>query len=1234
VLPLYLFPRHDNPGSTSPPFPRRIFSELPVLHRVPALGERDAPGADRVFRSRVVSVMMLRFPLPLLLLLALAGCRSGDEDALFRLLPASHTGITFANTLAEDDSVYNPLAFDYLYNGAGVAVGDFNNNGLQDIFFGGNMVSSRLYLNQGDFRFQDATGAAGVGTDVWVTGVTAVDINQDGWLDLYVSVAGPDENRRANLLFVNQGPDANGVPRFVEQAEQWGLADTGYSTHAVFFDYDGDGLLDMYLLTNALEQFNRNALMGRRLNGEAASTDRLYRNNGDGTFSDVSREAGILTEGYGLGVVVADLNQDGWPDVYVANDFISNDLVWINNGDGTFTNRAAEYLRIQSHNSMGVDIADIDHDGLPEIMVVDMLPRDNFRKKMMAGGATYDVFTMGLMLGYEPQYVRNTLQLHNGFSPGGTPNFSEVGQLARVHDTDWSWAPLFSDFDNSGRRDLFITNGYRRDVTNLDFITYSHQWQNSSDPQERRSQMLRAMRELDEVKLPNYVFRNDGDLAFTDVTREWGHQIPSYSTGAVFVDLNNDGALDLVVSNIDGEAFVFQNRARELHPERNFLRVSLRGPAGNRGGYGAKVTIHTAEGLQYHDHTPYRGYKSSVEQTIHFGLGTVARVDSIEVRWPDGSYGLVRDVGVNQVLALDHRDAGPYTPRGAAAPQPLFQALPAGSGLQVAHESERIADFKHTPLLPHKHSQNGPGIAVGDVTGNGLDDVYVGTGRGQEKAVLLQTEPGRFVRRVLDADPDFEDMGALFFDANGNGHLDLYVVSGGGFLPNFPREYRDRLYLNDGRGGFRWAEDALPEVDASGSCVVAADFTGDGRLDLFVCGRVVPGEYPTAPRSYLLRNDTRRGGPVRFTDVTEELAPGLARVGLASDALWTDFDGDGNIDLIVVGEWMPITFFRNQGGRLVDVTASTGLGATGGWWNGIVAGDFTNNGRTDYVVGNLGLNTELRASPAEPMRLHAADFDGNGSIDPVLSYYIQGRSYPAHGRDQMIDQMVAMKARFLRFTDYGNATLDRVLTREEQARATVHEAVTLESVLLENLGGGRFAMRPLPRRAQFAPVFGMLARDFDGDGNLDVLLVGNSLAAEPRIGWYTASTGTLLLGDGAGGFRPVESRTSGFFVDGDAKGIAEVALDDERSLVLVTQNNDSLKAFQIRAPSGTRSVRLQPGDTHALLTLRDGRQRREEFHHGSAYLSGSSRRLRLPPDVERAVIHDARGGSREARVEN
>lgn len=1169
-----------------------------------------------------------------LIALALAACGS-QEPSLFLLRSAEETGITFANLLEEDDSLYNALDFDYIYNGAGVGVGDLNNDGLQDVFFAANMVSSRLYLNGGDFRFEDVTEAAGLATDAWATGVSMVDIDQDGLLDIYLSVAGPDsEDTRANLLFVNQGADEDGVPRFVEQAEEYGIADTGYSTHAVFMDYDRDGLLDLYVLTNALESFHRNLIRPKRMGGEASSTDRLYRNNGDGTFTDVSREAGILIEGYGLGVVAADLNGNGWTDIYVANDFLTNDLVWVNNGDGTFTNRAGDYLKHQSHNSMGVDIADFNNDALLDIMVADMLPRDNLRKKLMLAGSNYDAFHMKLGLGYEPQYVRNVLQLNNGIGPGGEPSFSEIGQLAGVHDTDWSWAPLFVDVNNNGLRDLLVTNGYRRDVTNLDFIAFSQESQTMQGDADRTTGLLEALRALPEVELPNYVFRNNGDLTFTDETEAWGLDIPSYSTGAAFADLNNDGDLDLVISNIDGEAFVFENRSESL-PDRNFLRVALEGPPGDVDGYGAKLMIRYGAEVQYDDYSPYRGYKSSVEQVVHFGLGAVTRVDSLAIEWPDGSSQVLRDIAANQVLTLRHADAN----RGESTKQALessalerdylFDARSLENGLDFRHESRELADFKHTPLLPHKHSQNGPGIAVGDVTGNGLEDVYIGTGRGQEKAVFLQTEPGRFMRSAIDDDETFEDMGALFFDANGDGRLDLYVVSGGGFLTNYPAEYQDRLYINDGGGTFRRAEDeALPEVVSSGSCVIAADYDGDGRLDLFVCGRIRPGEYPLPARSYLLRNESEPGGPVRFADVTDEVATGLADVGLVTDALWTDFDQDGSIDLILVGEWMPITFFRNDGGRFVDITDATGLGKTNGWWNSIVAGDFDNNGRVDYIVGNLGLNSEYRASEHEPMRVHAADFDNNGSIDPVLSYYIQGESHAAHPRDALIGQMIPMRGRFRSYEDYGNATLTQTLSAEERDRALMLESVTFETSYIENLGDGQFERRALPLRAQFAPTFGMLVNDFDADGNLDATLVGNSHATEPRIGWYTASTGSFLRGDGRGTFEYADGVQSGFFVDGDAKGIAELVLDEARSLVLVTQNNDDLRVFSPPPVEGHRLIRPEPLDAYAVLTFPDGSQRRHEFYYGSTYLAQSSRQLRVPPGAESVVIHDSSGATR------
>lgn len=1161
-------------------------------------------------------------------LCTLGACRSNQNPPLFELLSPRETGIHFANTLQEDDSIINPLHFDYLYNGAGVAVGDLNNDGRPDLYFAGNMVSGKLYLNRGDLKFRDVTEEAGLTTKAWGTGVSAVDINQDGLLDLYLCVAGPGPDaRRANLLFVNTGVDADGVPHFVERAKEYGIADTGYSTHAVFFDYDRDGDLDLYVLTNSLEKTSRNMLRPRLMNGEGPSTDRLYRNNGNGTFTNVSREAGITIEGYGLGVAASDLNQDGWPDLYVSNDFISNDLVWINNRDGTFTNRAGQYLKHQPHNGMGTDVADYNNDGRPDIMSVDMLPPDNRRQKLMIGGSNYDVFNMSLYMGYQPQYVRNTLQLNDGPGPDGAPHFSEIGQLAGVHATDWSWAPLFADFDNDGLKDLFISNGYRRDVTNLDYIAYTQASQSlgGGAPEQRRRELFAEMKKLPEVKLHNYLFRNNGDLTFSDESADWGMGDASFSNGAAYADLDGDGDLELVVNNLDGPASLYANRAERL-PDHHFLRVALRGPAGNLGGYGARVVARAGGRSQYLEQSPYRGYTSTVGSELHFGLGAARSVDSLEVHWPDGGYQLLTGVAADRSITLDRRAAGPAPAPARATEPPLLRAAGADHGLEFVHRERVTADFKVTPLLPRKYSQDGPGLAIGDVDGNGLDDVFIGAGRDQPRSIFLQSAPGRFARRPLPGDSTHEDMGALFFDADGDGHTDLYVVSGGSFPAAGPRFYQDRLYLNDGRGGLRLAADALPVDSASGSSVVAADYDRDGDLDLFVGGRIVPGRYPLPARSFLLRNDSRPGAP-RFTDVTHAVAPGLEKAGLVTSALWTDFDGDGRVDLLLTGEWMPLCFFRNEGGKLVDATASAGLAGSNGWWNSLVAGDFDGDGDTDYLAGNMGLNSRFKASPTEPVRVQARDFDGNGSLDPVLSYYIQGKSYPVAPRDVMIDQIMTMKGRFPRYADYAAATIDQTFTPEELKDAYLAESYTMRSSLVENLGGGKFALRPLPMPAQFSPAYGMVAADRNGDGKLDVLLVGNSYATDTQLGWYDASVGALLLGDGKGGFTDAGYARSGFFVDGDAKGAAELMIDGRRSLILVAQNNDSLRVFASEHEE-RRNVRLAPLDAYAVVTLADGSRRREEFYYGSTYLSQSSRCLEVPANATRAEIYDYAGKKR------
>ncbi len=1185
------------------------------------------------------------------LLAIISGCR--EEPRLFELLPPEKTGVTFVNSIKDDNFLVNALSFDNVYNGGGVAIGDVNNDGLQDIFFTGNMSPNRLYLNRGNMQFEDVTEAAGLKSYGWRTGVAMADVNGDGWLDIYILVGGTSaDDDMANQFYLNRGLNADGIPTFEEVAEEWGIADRRFGVQAAFFDYDLDGDLDLYVLNNALENDDKNVARPRKKNGEAINTDRLYRNNGDNTFTDVSEEAGILVEGYGLGVSIRDFNLDGWPDIYCTNDFLTNDVLYINNQDGTFTDRAAEYFKHQVHSGMGNDAEDFNNDGFIDIIALDMLPEDRVREKLMLPPASWDFFKRTLALGYTPQYMRNMLQLNNGWSPDGRITFSEIGRFSGIHATDWSWSSIFADFDNDGWKDLFITNGHRKDLTNLDFVIYGQRTLMMGTEEAMRRQLLDKVTGLPPIEVSNYVYQNAGNLKFIDKTKEWGLYLPSISQGSAFADLDNDGDLDLVVNNIDTTAFLYKNRVSDLGLS-HFLSIQLEGPALNPGGFGAKITIRYGGKMQYVDYSPFRGFQSTVGHGIHFGLGKDEKVDSLEIVWPDGRYQVLTEVASDQFITLRHADATLQKTNPPARFETLFVETPAIPGLQYRHVEHDVNDFIHSPLLPHKLSQFGPGIAIGDVDGNGLDDVFIGSDRGAPKTLLVQTSSGVFEPRPFPADTLYEDLGALFFDADLDGDLDLYIVSGGNFPPDtrgvfadrasafdfFTQEfsrplpdstyYQDRLYLNDGQGNFVRDEGALPDMYTSGSVVTGADFDGDGDIDLFVGGRLLQGRYPLPPRSYLLRNDSEPGGQVRFTDVTASIAPDLAHAGMVTTALWSDFDQDGFLDLIVAGEWMPIRFFRYTGDSFVEATASTGLASTTGWWNSLAAGDFDNDGDIDYVAGNYGINSNYRHTPDQPVRMYAGDFDRNGTIDPVLTAYQNGKRYVVAPRDLMIGQIPGMKLRFKTYGEYARATLDRTFTERELRDATVYEIATFESSYIENLGGGRFEMRPLPLRTQMAPVNGMMVDDYDGDGNLDVLFVGNFYGPEPLGGRADASIGGLLKGDGSGNFLFVEPARSGFFVDGDAKALAELAFGDGRTLLLVTQNDDSLRVFARSAHAQNRRIPLRPNDRYAHLTLEGGATRKHEFGYGSGYLSQSSRTYAIPSYATSAVIYDAEGNERQ-----
>ncbi|SDH22847.1 Repeat domain-containing protein [Dyadobacter soli] len=1155
-----------------------------------------------------------------------------DDQKLFELLSPEETGVHFNNRLHEDDQL-NILTYEYFYNGGGVGAGDINNDGLTDLFFTGNMSESKLYVNKSKdqrIEFEDVTAKYGIQiAEGWARGVAMVDINADGFLDIYVCRAGPAQvGTLPNLLFINQKNNT-----FKEEGKAYGLDYSGNTTQAAFFDYDHDGDLDAYLVTNVMNMRGPNNIRPKISDGSSPNVDRLFRNNGNGTFTDVSKESGILEEGYGLGIAVTDVNNDGWPDVYISNDYVSNDLLYINQQNGTFKNEVAAYFKHQSYSAMGNDAADIDNDGLVDFITVDMLPEDPIRRKNMFGLMNYDRHLSELRMGYEPQFMRNTLQHNQGKVPGSNqPIFSEIGRYSGVDATDWSWGALFADYDNDGFRDLMITNGYPKDITNRDFVIYrmaEYEMQMRSGHGDSRK-LAEALKKVESAHVPNYLFANNHDLTFANKSAEWGFDIPSFSNGAVYADFDNDGDLDIAMNNIDSEAFLYENHS-ERKADKHSLTVKLKGPALNRDGSGAKIWLWTAKGMQYAEHSPYRGYQSTTEPNReHFGLGSATQIDSITIIWPDARMQVLKNVKAGQMLELDHAKASGNAPANypkagtEEANAPLFTSLK-GSGIDFQHKDDLYIDFKIQPLLPHLLSQNGPGIAVADVNGDGLDDFYVGGAFNQSGRVFVQDKQQRFRSNALVEGQKYEeDMGSLFFDADGDGDQDLYVVSGSNEFEAGSRYYQDRLYFNDGTGHFKLNPSALPPLTASGSTVNAADFDRDGDLDLFIGGRLSPGTYPMPGESYLLRNE---GG--RFVEVTQQVCPEIKSIGMVTTALWTDFDQDGWTDLIVGGEWMPIVFYKNAKGQLLNVSTLTGLKNTTGWWNSITSGDFDEDGDTDYVLGNVGLNSEGKPSNDKPLTLLAKDFDKSGTMDPVIARYIGNDLYPTHPRDEMTSQMNFLKKRFIYYADYSKAKITDVFKPEELKDAKKLVCETMHSVMLENKGGGKFALKYLPAAAQMGPVYGLLAEDLNHDGHLDLLLSGNSHATESISGRLDGLNGLVMLGDGKGGLKPLHAAQSGVFVPGDAKGMAHLRLANGGLLVLAAQNNAPLLAFAGDIEDKMLYIKPMSQDAALIATYANGRPRRFELSYGSGCLSQSGRGVVLPREgLQKLLAIDFRGRSR------
>jgi enediyne biosynthesis protein E4 len=1102
-----------------------------------------------------------------------AGCLDADGSArpaaaieawpaagkLFTLLPSRHTGVVFENRITETAEL-NVFTYRNFYNGGGVALGDVSGDGLPDLFLTSNMGTNRLFLNLGGFRFRDITDEAGVGgTGFWATGVTLADVNGDGRLDIHVAYAGDVAGRRrANELYLNQGLNAAGVPTFTEAAEEWGIADEGYTTHAAFLDYDGDGHLDLYLLNNSFRPASSFGLRNIRHERHATGGDKLYRNVG-GRFEDVSEQAGIYGSeiGFGLGVAVSDVNRDGWPDLYVANDFFERDYLYLNNGDGTFTEVLDRQLPTLSLFSMGLDIADIDNDGWPDIFTTDMLPESDRRLKTTAAFDGWDIYQAKLRYGYHHQLMRNALQRNNA-----NATFSDIAHLAGVAATDWSWSALIADFDQDGYKDLHVTNGMPRDLTSQDYIAFLANDRTTASMRSEQVDFLALTEAMSSTPLPNYAFRNNGDLTFSKAGAEWGLDLPGFSNGAAYGDLDGDGALDLVVSNINQEVSIYRNNGRALTRNR-FLQVELQGDAPNRFGVGAKVTLRCGGLLLFQELFPSRGFQSSVDYVLTFGVGQVDRIDEVTVAWPDGRISVLEDVAANQRLTISQATAVAMQPQSAQRAPTPFLDVTERIALGFVHRENAFVDFDRERLMPKLLSTEGPFMAAADVDGDGLTDLFIGGASGQAGQLLLQ-RGGRFVSSSEDTfelDSGSEDMGAVFFDATGNGQRDLYVVSGGSEHAGAASELQDRLYLNDGRGNFRRADAHLPPIMNSGSRVVALDFDDDGNLDLFVGGRVVPGRYGQDPSSVLLRND----GGGRFVDVTARVAPDLARIGMVTDALWTDVDGDRRPDLVLVGEWMPITIFRSTGSGTLERMPAPGLERSHGWWNRVVAGDFTGDGRVDLVVGNLGLNTRLKAAVDEPATMHVKDFNGNGFVEQIVSYYSNGVSYPVALRDDLIKSLSFLKSRFLRYASYAEKSVGDIFAPEVLADAGLKQAHTFATSLVRNNGDGSFTLEPLPLEAQLAPVYGILASDFDQDGALDLLIAGNFDGVKPELGRMAASYGLLLRGDGRGGFTPVRTTESGFLVPGQARDIQRVRTSDV-DLYVVTRNDQAPLVFLLRRP--------------------------------------------------------------------
>ena len=1078
-----------------------------------------------------------------------------SQSASFKRVLPNESGVSFTNLLTEDFD-YNIFNYEYLYNGGGVAVGDINNDGLPDLYFTATFAENKLYLNKGNFKFEDITQKAGVAATVgFKTGVTMADINNDGYLDIYVCRTGKtDDGKKNNHVFIN-----NQDLTFTDRGAEMGLADNMNSNHATFFDYDLDGDLDLYLLNHRLdftlavkvdlEQDAQGNIKRKTDPTSPFESDKFYRNDGNGKFSDISLQAGINNSAFGLSATVADLNEDGYPDVYVANDYIEPDYVYINNKKGGFTDQYSTMIRHSSQNSMGADIADINNDGLPDIIVMDMIAEDPIRYKELMNVMQTKRYNTLVKYGYGHQVGRNVLQLNNG--RGG---FSEIGQLAGISNTDWSWGPLMVDLDNDGWKDIFIANGYRRDVTNLDYMNYTRDSiaQTGGITKKRYPDIGEFMKIVPEQKIANYCFRNTGGWTFDNVGQSWGFSETTFSNGAAYGDLDGDGDLDIIVNNIGDPAFIYNNTSSNS----NYLQLDVTGPAKNLKGYGCKAILTTSDGIQTQTLQSSRGFFSASEPLMHFGLGS-ATIEKLEIFWPGGNYQVINNPKANQRLKINYSSSKKGGPSKANNKNLIAQKK--RSGINFKHKENNFEDFDREGLLPSQQSKLGPHLSIADFNGDGHQDVFVGGAVGQSGTFYIQNAAGTFKEKksaALASDNATEDMGSVFFDADKDGDQDLYIVSGGAAMSVGNPAYQDRLYLNDGKGNFTKSK-ALPKVNASGSQPVAFDYDGDGDQDLFVGARCLPGSYPIAPKSSLLKND----GKGNFEDVTNSDGKAIVNLGMISDAEAVDLDGDKKLEIIIVGEWLPIGIYSWDGKGFVDKSSSYGLKDTEGWWNTIVPGDVDGDGDIDFIAGNLGTNTRLKAAPNKPLKIFAKDFDNNGQVDPIMAFTHKGQDYPFPGRDAMVGQLSFVKKNYPRYSKYAKATITDIFGKKAVNEATKFEAKSFKSQLFVNNGNGKFDAIDLPDAAQVAPIMAAQVYNFDGKPGSEIFLSGNFSGADTETGIYDGFNGLVLRYQNEK-WQVIEGKDSGLWIPGEGRSMEIINRGKSNPMIIATQNNQEALVFE------------------------------------------------------------------------